>query len=96
LFAQALFPSPSPRGRREESRNLLQDIFDAAENLIISKSKNAQTLCGHPSVTLPIVLPGFVLIVNASITLNYESSFVTINISYVIAELMLASNLKAQ
>src|SRR5207247_270848 len=77
-------------------RDLRQNFLGIIENLLICETQYAQTLTNQVCVAILIVMPLLVWTVHRPITLDYKTSFVTIEIRYVIAKLMLASEFESK
>ena len=71
-------------------------ILRIIQNPFICNSENAKALIDHIRVTVLIVMPGFISIMDRTIAFDYQICFTTKEISDVSAQLMLSSKFEAE
>jgi len=64
------------------------------EHFFISEAQHAYALLDHVGIAILIMIPLFIGRMNIAITLNYKLSFTTVEISNIVTELMLSSELQ--
>ncbi len=72
-------------------RDLIQDTFSFIQDSIVGESQYSDALDDHIGVAILIVMPLLSSIVRRAVALNDQMRFTTIEVSYIIAKLMLPS-----
>ncbi|HMH41916.1 MAG TPA: hypothetical protein VK557_00410 [Pyrinomonadaceae bacterium] len=75
---------------------LEQHALRITQNPFVRNSQNSKTLTDHISVTVLIMVPGFIPIVYFAIAFDYQTCFTTKEVCDVITELMLSPEFEAE
>ena len=77
-------------------RYLLQNGPSIIQDLIVRESQHADTLLDHIGVAVSVVMPLLVSFMHRAVTLNDQTRLATIEVSQIIAELMLSSEFESE
>jgi hypothetical protein len=80
----------------ENLANFINHVRGVAKNSVIGEAYDFQALRNHTSVALLIMMPPFVLAMDATIAFDYKICFAAIKVSDVIADLMLPPELESK
>src|SRR6188474_1468560 len=84
------------RRMSENLANFINHVRGVAKNSVIGEAYDFQALRNHTSVALLIMMPPFVLAMDATIAFDYKICFAAIKVSDVIADLMLPPELESK
>lgn len=86
----------TPKGRGETMRDLLQNTHGVIQNPFIRQPQHGQTFTNHISIAVLVMMPLLIQAMYAAVAFNDQLGFTAVEVSHVIAELMLPSEFETQ